>query len=723
MLRLRLAKIAAFIAGRCGRRSESSLWLYVDGQLDAAQRADIESHLASCAECRAECENLQFSAQQVTRLQLPETAPRPIWQLPQKQEASARRALWPRWVIATAALLFLGVTSVWYLRQQPVDSWAVARLAGAPKVGGASLVDTGRIRVGDWVETDETSRARIQVGAIGYVEVDPGARLQLLTARANEHRFSLTRGKMHASILAPPRLFFIETPAATAIDYGCAYTLEVDESGASLLQVTAGWVSLQAKGREVLAPAGTLCRARPQQGPGTPYFEDASERFQQALEQLDFADGGATALSIVLSEARPRDSLSLFHLWQNVAANEQARVYDRLVAFVPLPNGLTQNDVLQRTDKLAAWREKIDYVSLGIDPARVPTETGTLRPTGTMNEARYAHTATRLSDGRVLIAGGLEEKYGPLESTEIYDPATGKFLLTGRLTTKRVGHTATLLNDGRVLLAGGSDATFFSGALASAEVFDPRTNSFRAVGKMSTARLAHRATLLPNGKVLITGGQDERENKLASAELYDPTTETFHTLRAMNTKRADHTATLLKNGLVLLVGGSTRTRPDEGPQASAELFDPVQRSFLLTGAMSIPRYKHSAAMLPDGRVLILGGSNAQMSAGRYASTEIYDPTTGKFTASTNLNTARYKIRDAVVTLPSGKILVAGGGARPEVFDPATSIFAPVAGSLGVTRYYATATLLENGEVLILGGYLSGSRFGMAADLSAWLYKP
>lgn len=725
MLRLRLAKIAALLAGRCGRRSEPLLWLYVDGQLDERQHAEVKQHLEQCAKCRAECEALWFSAEQVARLRLPETVSLPSWQNapPRPHDTQPRRTLWPRWALATAALLLLVGTFVWYLRRPPVISWEVTRLAGAPKVSTASIANTAHIGVGDWLETDDNSRARIHVGAIGYVEVEPGSRLQLLTARANEHRLSLARGKMHASILAPPRLFFIETPAATAIDYGCAYTLEVDESGASLLHVTAGWVSLQALGREAMAPAGAICRARPGRGPGTPYFADASEQFRQALEQFDFADGGATALSIVLAEARPRDSLSLFHLWQSVATTEKERIYDRLVAFVPLPQGVTRNDVWQHGDKLAGWREKIEYVSLGVDPARVPTATGTLQPTGTLNEARYAHTATRLSDGRVLIAGGLEETYGPLESTEIYDPAAGNFTLTGSLSTKRVGHTATLLNDGRVLIAGGSDSTFFSGALATAELYDPRTNSFRTVGKMSSARLAHRATLLPDGNVLITGGQDERENKLASAELYDPTTDTFRPINAMNARRADHTATRLKNGLVLLVGGSTRTRPDEGPQASAELYDPAKKSFVLTGAMTTARYKHSAALLPDGRVLILGGSDARMWAGRYASAEIYDPMSGKFTASANLQTARYKIRDAVVALPNGKILVAGGGARPEVFDPATGIFAPVAGSLSVTRYYATATLLLNGEVLILGGYLGDGQGKMAADLSAWLYKP
>lgn len=731
-MKKRLAKFAAVIAGHCERRYQSLIWPYTDGQLDAEQVKVMEAHLVECALCREEYEELRFAMTQVAQLKLPEAVPANSlkWLSEQKDRSResvlSHKAFSWRWAVTAAVmLLLLAGTLTWYFRKSQVESWDVTRLAGQPKVGTIQIVSTSPIKVGDWIETDHASRARIRVGSIGYVEVEQNSQLQLLTAKTNEHRLALTRGKMHASILAPPRLFFINTPSATVVDYGCAYTLEVDESGASLLRVTAGWVSLQSKGRESMAPAGAMCYARPPQGPGTPFFEDASEKFQHALEQFDFSGGGVSALTIVLAEARPRDGLSLFHLLQSVADTDKERVYERLVALVPLPEGVTRADVLQHKNalKLAEWREKIDYVSVGVDPSLVPKNTGTLQPTGTLNDARYTHTATLLNDGRVLVAGGLERDGKALDSTEIYDPARGRFTIAGRLTTKRVGHTATLLNDGRVLITGGSDNTFYFGALASAEIYDPRTNSFRAVGSMHEARLAHRATLLPDGKVLITGGQDAIGDKLIGAELYDPTTDTFSVISPMNAKRDDHTATLLKNGLVLIAGGGSKREPDERPQASAELYDPATQKFVMTGSMSVPRYKHSAAMLPDGRVLIMGGSDARMWAGRYASAEIYDPASGKFTATANLNTARYKIRDAVVTLPNGKILVAGGGARPEVFDPGTGVFAPVAGSLGTTRYYATATLLENGDVLILGGYLSDERSGMEADLSAWLYRP
>ena len=208
-MKLRLAKIAAVIAGRCGRRYASLLWLYVDGQLNDEQRAYIESHLESCALCRAEYEALRFSNEQIAQLQLPEEVPIqfPLWLKEQKftNQEKRRSVLRPRWVIATAALLILAGTLAWYMRRPPVVSWDVTRLAGMPKVRAGIISTTSPISVGDWLETDAVSRAMIRVGAIGYVEVDAGSRLQLLTARANEHRLSLVRGKMHASILAPPR--------------------------------------------------------------------------------------------------------------------------------------------------------------------------------------------------------------------------------------------------------------------------------------------------------------------------------------------------------------------------------------------------------------------------------------------------------------------------------------------------------------------------------------
>ena len=716
------------LAWRC-RRYRKLIWRYVDGVLDMEQRILLNAHFPQCPRCQAEFEELRFARQQISLLQLPNDAQIefPQWL---KEQAISRPSLkekfaWPRWAVtAAAALALLACLLAWYLRHPTPPGWQVTRLAGAPVIGTETLIKNGKLKVGEWLETNGASRAMVQVGKIGHVEIEPGSRVQLLAAQDDNHRLSLVKGRMHASIVAPPRLFFIETPSAVAIDYGCAYTLEVDESGASTLHVTAGWVSLKAldqnAGPESLVPAGAMCNALPKKGPGTPFFSDASEKFRRALDQLDFWGGGSEALTVLLAEARKRDSLTLFHLLSRVKLSERARVYERLSAFVPPPAGLTLERFLQpeNAEKLDAWREQVEFVSVGGNPADLPKTTGTLRLTGTLNVARHSHSATLLLDGRVLVAGGVEQDKGPLDSSEIYDPKTGQFTLSGRLTIKRGGHTATLLTDGRVLLVGGGSWR----GLASAETYDPATGTFQAVGSMSVPRVGHRATRLPDGKVLITGGQQNDQNKLASAELFDPATNSFALVGSMQTPRTDHTATLLKNGFVLIAAGGNSRSFDDGPIASAELYDPAKKSFIPTGALNVPRYKHAAALLPDGRVIVLGGTSIRLWEDRKASAEIYDPATGKFTPTGSLNTARYKIRDAVLLLPNGRILVAGGGARPEIFDPATGIFSAVSGGVGAARQYATATLLPNGEVLILGGYLYGLP-NLTADLSAWLYRP
>jgi hypothetical protein len=242
------------------------------------------------------------------------------------------------------------------------QTWEVARLAGAPKVGANHIEGRGRLAVGEWLETDASSRAKINVADIGQVDIGPNSRVRLVGTRSTEHRLALQRGRLHAMISAPPRLFIVETPSATAIDLGCAYTLEVDDAGRSRLHVTAGWVALELKGRESIVPAGAICVTEPGKGPGTPYFDDASARLRAALTKFDFQKGGAKALSIVLAEAREYDSLTLWHLLSRVSAAERGRVYDRLAALIAPPKGVTREGVL-RLDKgmLDLWKKDLEW--------------------------------------------------------------------------------------------------------------------------------------------------------------------------------------------------------------------------------------------------------------------------------------------------------------------------------------------------------------------------
>lgn len=275
-------------------------------------------------------------------------------------EVSRFRLLWPGF--ASAAGILLVIAGFWFAARWSRPALQVARLSGAPTIGSGRIANTGRLTRGDWLQTDGSSRARITIGEIGHVEVEPHTRIRLVESRPSEQRLALARGKMHASISAPPRIFIVETPAAVAVDLGCAYTLEVDDSGAGLLQVTSGWVALEEKGRVSVVPAGALCVTRPGVGPGTPYFKDSSAAFQAALDGFDFGGGGKDAVDVLLTESRKRDTLSLWHLLARVDEAERIRLYERIAAFVPPPRGVTREGVLELDKKmLDYWRDELEW--------------------------------------------------------------------------------------------------------------------------------------------------------------------------------------------------------------------------------------------------------------------------------------------------------------------------------------------------------------------------
>jgi Galactose oxidase, central domain len=331
-----------------------------------------------------------------------------------------------------------------------------------------------------------------------------------------------------------------------------------------------------------------------------------------------------------------------------------------------------------------------------------------LTPATSMSVERAAHTATRLADGRVLVAGGIRAGESTLRSAELYDTDTGKFSPTGNMTSVRSGHTATLLRDGRVLVAGGFDD---EAPLRTAELYDPVAGTFRQTGSLSAPRGGATAMLLRDGRVLVAGGYDG-DRSLASADLYDPGTGRFTRTGAMHAPRAAHTATRLRNGRVLVTGGNT---PDRVLR-SAEIYDPRSGHFVATGSLVVRRHKHAAALLRDGRVLVLGGSDERDWGGRYRSAEVFNPRTGRFVRTGTLASVRFKFPDAVAVTSSGEVLLAGGAEMVERYRAGR--FVPVA-RLDAARYYSTATLLRDGGVFIVGGYDRTIR----PTAQAFLYRP
>jgi len=240
----------------------------------------------------------------------------------------------------------------------PAWRWAFAAIAVVTLVGLAYW----RVAQRRWIETDAHSRTTIRVGDIGSVEVEPGTRLRIVADRANEHRLALAHGEIRATISAPPRLFFVDTAAGTAIDLGCEYTLTDDELGRGLLTVTRGWVSFQWRGVESLVPAGASCRTHPRIGPGIPYFDDAPGTLKQAVENLSLGKDRAEAISTILAEARVRDTLTLWHLLQRVGIPDRAVVYDRIAALTPVPPGVSRERALQLDpETLKRWKDELAW--------------------------------------------------------------------------------------------------------------------------------------------------------------------------------------------------------------------------------------------------------------------------------------------------------------------------------------------------------------------------
>jgi len=254
-------------------------------------------------------------------------------------------------VIAAAGFYF---ASSWRSGVNQGSPWEVARLAGTPRVGWHVLREksgAGKLGVGQTLVTDAASRASITLDETGTVEVDAESRVKLISNGQGRTRLSLERGTIHATIWAPPGEFVVDTPSAVAVDLGCVYTLHVDDSGAGLLRTTMGWVGFKSSGRESFIPAGAVCTTRPKIGPGTPYLEDASAAFREALDNFDFGEVTSAErkalVSVILSQARKSDALTLWHLLARVSEEDRPAVYERLAALAPPPNGVTRDGLLK----------------------------------------------------------------------------------------------------------------------------------------------------------------------------------------------------------------------------------------------------------------------------------------------------------------------------------------------------------------------------------------
>jgi len=326
--------------------------------------------------------------------------------------------------------------------------------------------------------------------------------------------------------------------------------------------------------------------------------------------------------------------------------------------------------------------------------------------TGNINVLRYNHTATLLPNGKVLVAAGHSTNGSNLKSAELYDPGTDSWTVTGDLNEARSFHTGTLLPSGKLLIAGGFDT--FGHVSSTAELYDPETGVWSVTGSLNSPRVYHTATLLQDGKVLVVGGIISNSWVFSnSAEVYDPTSGKWTMTASLNKVRVSHTATLLHDGKVLVVGGMDDYNfpTDNIAFNNAELYDPTTETWRLTGDLYAGRCYHTATLLPNGNVLILGGTDLYDYP---VLAELYDPISGDWSLVGSINHSRAFC--SATLLPSGKVLITGGNLSyqgsslnsVEVYDPDTGISYDTA-NLTTPRSDHTATLLQDGRVLVVGG--------------------
>ena len=374
--------------------------------------------------------------------------------------------------------------------------------------------------------------------------------------------------------------------------------------------------------------------------------------------------------------------------------------------------------LLQNGQVLIAGGEGGDGNVLSITELYNPTTRNWTATTNALNTARYQHTATLLFSGQVLVAGGFGTN-GILSSTELYNPVTGKWTTIASLNTPRCQHTAIVMYDQKVLIAGGEGGG--GNVLSNAELYDPMNGTWRiSTSTLATARMNHTATLLPNGQIILMGGYNFSNGYLSSTEVYDTPVSASWTASTnrLNNARSDHTATLLANGQVLIVGGIG----DSDVLSSTERFDSAVGTWNRTGNLITERVNHTGTLLTNGLVLVAGGDNYN-AGGALSNAETFNPGTMSWTATGSLNNVR--VYHTATLLPNGKVLVAGGApdffdtlSTAELYDPATGQWS-LTGAMSTARASHTATLLPNGKVLVTGG--APTYYG--AMSSAELYDP
>lgn len=354
---------------------------YAKGYLIDEMRAEIHEHLCSCNSCTKILDELISSNSKTSRKKSKQieksTSEKPkyknkkpltvsspknryslqqknsdvnendtfkINQLLQKNEIDNNKLFSIAGVISSVAL---GVVLAFLIFDfSPNTSWQVEKLSGFPMIESKLLIDKGRIKIGEKLTTDEQSSARLKVGSIGEIDIEPKTEIQISETESFEYNLILHKGKLSARTWAPPKLFSIKTPSSNIKDLGCLYYISVDKNLTTLLSVKSGWVLMENGIKKSILPAGTSCYSDTAKGIGTPFSDSASETFKQALHKIDFENANPNEFEVVIQESRREDLISLFHLILRGDKLVREKVFNRIAELSIIPSQVTKESIV-----------------------------------------------------------------------------------------------------------------------------------------------------------------------------------------------------------------------------------------------------------------------------------------------------------------------------------------------------------------------------------------
>ena len=361
-----------------------------------------------------------------------------------------------------------------------------------------------------------------------------------------------------------------------------------------------------------------------------------------------------------------------------------------------------------------------------IDATPTAEKSGSLGP---MLHSRVSHSATLLQDGRVLVVGGMDEAFNPLRTTEVFEPKTNRWSAAGEMKEARTEHSAALLKDGRVMVTGGMNERLE--LIGSTEIFDPETGEWSEYESMRTVRRGHFTLSLPDGRVAVVGGVGQTlgglgilaniaaVGALLSTEIYDPNTDTWSRAEDMLEGHSGGRAVVLRDGRVLIAGGHNQ---GEGLAAS-EIFDPSSNEWMRTSSMVRKTFANTAIVLLDGSVLFTGGFGMSRSKGGITpGSEVFDPQTNEWRKSPD--TVHGRMGHTSTLLPDGRVITIGGSIASgpvntgEYMEPETWLWSEIT-PMSVERSQHTATLLNDGRILVVGGATETTVEMYHADTDKW----